>query len=144
MGVNEGTSFYERNVAGARDNEKSFNPNIAEVKVIVNGVPNKVYSQGMKTRDTWEEVLKRFGKKNSVMNAAAFYTRDGCALFIDLRSMRDNNLHESGLKLVNMKEGVQFPISRKASGAGNVKCHIFILSHAQFSIINRELESVTY
>ena len=95
MEVNEGTSFYERNVAGARDNEKSFNPNIAEVKVIVNGVPNKVYSQGMKTRDTWEEVLKRFGKKNSVMNAAAFYTRDGCALFIDLRSMRDNNLHES-------------------------------------------------
>ena len=50
MEVNEGTSFCERNVAGARDNEKSFNPNIAEVKVIVNGIPNKVYSQGMKTR----------------------------------------------------------------------------------------------
>ena len=112
--------------------------------VIVNGIPNKVYSQGMETRDTWEEVLKRFGKENSVMNAADFYTRDVFALFIDLRIMRDNDLHESGLKLVNMKEGVQLAINRKVSGLGNVKCHIFIPLDAQLNIINRELESVTY
>ena len=58
--------------------------------------------------------------------------------------MRDNDLHRSALKSVNAKDGVQLTINRKASGSGNVKCHIFILSDAQFNIINRELESVPY
>ena len=58
--------------------------------------------------------------------------------------MRDNDLHGSGLRLVNMEEGIQLAIDRKASGSGNVKCDIFILSDAQLSIINRELESMTY
>ena len=58
--------------------------------------------------------------------------------------MRDNDLHRSGLKSVNAKDGVQLTINRKASGSGNVKCHIFIISDAQFNIINRELESVPY
>ena len=41
--------FYEPYVAGAIDSEKTFNPDITEMKVIVNGTPNKVYSRGMKT-----------------------------------------------------------------------------------------------
>ena len=64
-------------------------------------------------------------------------------LFIDIRSMRDNELHGSGLRLVNTKGEVQLSIKRTASGSANVKCHIFILSDAQFNIVNRELESVT-
>ena len=58
--------------------------------------------------------------------------------------MRDNDLHGSGLRLVNREEGIQLAIDRKASGSGNVECYIFILSDAQLSIINRELESMTY
>lgn len=57
--------------------------------------------------------------------------------------MRDDDLDRSGLKSVNAKDGVQLTINRKVSGSENVKCHIFILSDAQFNIINRELESVT-
>ena len=41
----------EPHVAGVRDSEKTFSPDITEVKVIVSGVAKKVYSQGMKTRD---------------------------------------------------------------------------------------------
>ena len=56
--------------------------------------------------------------------------------------MRDNDLHGSGLRLVNREEGIQLAIDRKASGSGNVKyCYIFILSDAQLSIINRELKT---
>ena len=136
--------FYEQYIPGARDSEKTFNPNIKEVKVVVNGIPNKVYSQGMKTRDMFEEVFRRFGKENSSMNATEFYAGDKFVLFIDLRSMKDNEFHGSGLRLVNTKEGVQLTINRTATGSGNVKCHIFILSDAQFNIVNKELESVTY
>ena len=113
--------FYEPYVAGARDSEKTFNPDITEVKVIVNGILNKVYSQGMEIRDMWEENFRRFGKKNSAMNARDFWAGDRFGLFIDLRSMRDNDLHGSGLKLVNTKERVQLAINRKTSGSGNVK-----------------------
>ena len=136
--------FYEPYAGGARDSEKTFNPDITEVKVVVNGIPNKIYSQGMKTRDFWEEIFRRFGKENSSLNATDFYAGDRFALFIDLRSMKENNLHGSGLRLVNTKEGVQLTIKRNTSGSGNAKCHIFILSDAQLNIVNKELESVTY
>ena len=71
--------------------------------MIVNGVPNKVYRQGMETRDIWEEVFRRYGKKNSTMNATDFSSGDRFALFIDLSSRRDNDLHGSGSRLVNTK-----------------------------------------
>ena len=58
--------------------------------------------------------------------------------------MKNNNLHSSGLTLVNKKEGIQLVNNRKVSDSGNVKCYIFILSDALLNIINRELESVTY
>ena len=133
--------FYEPYAGGARDSEKTFNPGITEVKVVVNGIPNKIYSQGMKMRDFWEE---RFGKENSSLNATDFYAGDRFALFIDLRSMKENNLHGSGLRLVNTKEGVHLMIKKNTSGSGNAKCYIFILSDAQINIVNKELESVTY
>ena len=83
------------------------------------------------------------------MNATDFYARDGFGFFINRRSMSDIDLYGSGLRLVNMKEGVQLVIiisnnNIKALGSVNVKCHIFILSDTQLNIINRELESVTY
>ena len=130
--------FYEPYVGGARDSEQTFNPDITEVKVVVNGIPNKVYSHGMKTGDLWEEVYRRFGKENGSMNGDRF------ALFVDLRSLGENQLHDSRLRLVNIKDGVQLTINRTTLGSGNVKRHIFILSDAQYNIVNKELESVTY
>ena len=118
--------FYEPYTGGARDSEKTFNPDITGVKVTVNGIPNKIYSQGMKTRDLWEEIFRRFGKENSSLDATDFYTGDRFVLFVDLRSMKENNLHGSGLRLVNTKEGVQLSIKRKTSGSGNANCNIFI------------------
>ena len=34
--------FYEPYTGGARDSEKTFNPDITEVNVTVNGIPNKI------------------------------------------------------------------------------------------------------
>ena len=98
---------YEPYAGRARDSEKSFNPNIKDVKVVVNGIPNKVYSQGMKTGVLWEGVFKRFGKEKSSMNVTEFYAEHRFALFVDLRIMEENQLHGSGLRLVITKDGVQ-------------------------------------
>ena len=67
----------------------------------------------------WEEVFRRFGKENSTINPTDFYAGNRFAHFIDLRSMRDKDLHGSGLRLVN-KKGVEPGINRKASGSGKV------------------------
>ena len=73
--------------------------------MIVSGIPNKNYSQGMKIGDMWEEVFRRFGKENSAMNAIDSYTGNRFNPFIDLS-------HGSGLRFVNTKEGVQLAIDR--------------------------------
>ena len=106
--------FCEPYVEGARDSERFFNPNITDVKVSINGIPNKVNSQGMEPREQWEEVLQHFAATNGGnrdnMDATKFYTGDKFGLFIDLRSMREGKMHGSGLELDNSKGGVDLKI----------------------------------
>ena len=130
------------------DSEKFFNPDITSVKVNINGVPNKLHSQGMEMRNRWEEVLRHFVKcgalgYNDSMDATKFYT-DKFGMFIDLRTMSDDKLHGSGLRLLNTKDGVQLEIERTGTVSGTVKCHIFIISDAQFNIMNNELDAIEY
>ena len=73
----------EPHAGGARDPKKFFNPDITCVQVSVNGVPNKVYSQGIKGRHMWGEVKRHCGKsagsaeaRKSNMDATKFYTGD--------------------------------------------------------------------
>ena len=126
--------FCEPHVGGARYSEKFFNPDITNVKVSINGVPNKVNSLGLEPRDQWEKVLRHFGAINGGiidnMDATKVYTGDKFGLFIDLRSIKDRKMHGSGLRLVNTKDGVQLEIQRTGSGSGTIKCHIFILADA--------------
>ena len=60
----------------------------------------------MKTRDMFDEVFRRFGKEHSLMNVIDFYAEGKFALFVDLRSMKDNELHGSGMRLVDTKDRV--------------------------------------
>ena len=135
--------FHEDYVAGTRDSEKTSNPDIKKVKVSINGVPNKIYSTGMKPRYMLQEVFTRFGKVKSSMNVTKFFG-DKFAFFVDLRSKQYNSLYESGKILVNTEDGALLQINRRATGSGNVNCHIFILSDAQFNLVDKELESITY
>ena len=73
---------------------KSFFPDITEVKVTLNGTPNKVFSQGMKARDLWEEEVRRFGKENSLMTLSEFDS-ERFALFIDLRRILEHERKQS-------------------------------------------------
>ncbi|KAL9953137.1 hypothetical protein ACROYT_G040500 [Oculina patagonica] len=61
--------FSEPHAAGARDTESFFNPDITNVKISVNGIPNKVYSQGVEGRDMWEEVLSESELKELANNS---------------------------------------------------------------------------
>ena len=75
------------------------------------------------------------------MTLQKFYAEDKFGLLIDLRSMTSPKMHGSGTRLVNTTDEVQLEIKRK-TGKGPFNCHIFVISDAQFNIMNRQLDCV--
>lgn len=148
--------YLETYADGARDSEKFANPDIESVKITIDGMPNKLFSQGLEAKDLWEETSRFFlnnghneknqgtNESDSDMNISKFYTSNRFSLFIDLRSLKDNALHGTGLKLENTKGGVQLEIKRKTSGSGNYTCFIFVIADAQISLLDGTLNSVQY
>ena len=55
--------FINPFVAGARDTESYFNPDITKVKVTVNGVPNRIYNEGISDTDMWNELTRYFNPR---------------------------------------------------------------------------------
>ena len=140
--------FISPYTAGNRDSEHYFNPDITKVKVTVNGVPNRVYNEGISGSDMWKELTRHFnpspksGRPN--MTLAKYLTDNKFGLWIDLRSMADTTMHGNGQRLVNTQDGVQLEIERTASGSGILNCYIFTISDSQMNIMGQQLESVQY
>ena len=70
-----------------------------------------LFSQGMRKADLWKAIWNKFGKENSSMTETKFYADGRYGVFIDLRRIRDN-LHGSGLKLINTEDGVNLTVKR--------------------------------
>ena len=139
--------FINSFTQGARDTEHFFNPDITEVKVTVNGVPNRVCNEGLNGSDMWQEITRHFkpstnGRPN--MTLAKYLTSNKFGLWIDLRSMADTTMHGNGQRLVNTQDGVQLEIDRNASGSGVTYCYIFTVADAQMNIMGQQLESITF
>ena len=136
--------FVEPYTAGARDSEKYGFPDLEKVHVTINGAPNMVYNSGIESEDAWRQASRFFMKqkhKPQHMTLQKYYAEDKFGLLIDLRSMASQEMHGSGTRLVNSTDGVQLEINR-ATGKGPFNCHIFVISDAQFNILNRQLHSV--
>ena len=115
--------FIDLYTAGTRDSENYFNPDITKVKVTVDGVPNRVYNEGISGADMWSEISRLFKPKAGFhgrphMDLTKYLTGNKFGLFIDLRSMESTTLHGHGQRLVNTQEGVLLEIERNASGSG--------------------------
>ena len=139
--------FVEPYATGTRDSETYLNPDLTKVSITVNGSPNVLYNNSIKGKDIWTEASRFFVKtknKTPHMNLTKFYTDHKFRLLIDLRSMADQALHGSGTRLVNTKDRVQLELERNASGSGEVKCHVFVISDSQMNILEQQLESVQY
>ncbi len=136
--------FVEPYTAGTRDSEKFVFPDLKSVRVTIDGMPNKIYSQGYKPSDFWREAKKRFASVGSEVTPGAFYGSNKFALWIDLRTIDDSEIHGGGLRLVNTRDGVHLEIKRKAGGTGNINCHVFVVADAQMNLMNGQLESIQY
>ena len=128
------------------DSEEFVYPNITEVKISVEGIPNSVYSQGMPKRRFFEEAFRvfhcGFTPCDSVMSVEKFF-KDSFALVVDLRTLDDNFVYGNGKKLVNTQSGLLLVIKKTAITA-NVKCHIFVISDGLLNIVNKDLSSIQF
>ena len=136
--------FINPYTKGTRDSENYFNP---DIKVTVNGVPNRVYNEGISGKDMWNKLTRYFNPHSGGwpnMTLTKYLTDNKFGLWIDLRSMADTTMHGNGQRLVNAQDGVQLEIERTASGSGTTNCYIFTVSDSQMNIMGQQLESVQY
>ena len=158
--INENINFPRRSIKGilllfvseyadgTRDSEKFENPNITKVKVTIEGIANKVFPEGMRSLDQWQEIRRHFMtedvkiSQDCFMNIEKYYgDSNHYGLWLDLRTTEDNSLHGSGKKLANTKDGIQLEITKDGT-KGPYKMHIFLVCDAQVTVSNCQLESL--
>ena len=110
--------FTEAHTAGTRDSEKFVNPDIKSISINVDGIPNRLFSKGMVPSDALETITKRMGRSGS-LKEKELYTGNKYALWIDLRTYPDNDIHGGSLTLNNTRDGVKLEMKRKVGGSGS-------------------------
>ena len=88
----QGSQWRDCDAAGERGSERGFNPDITEVKVIVDWIPNKVNSQGMEgicgKRSSEDLVSKQRDKCNRLLR----WNPNSTPRWRDMRILRDYNI----------------------------------------------------
>ena len=154
----KGSASLYTPTAGDRDSEKFVNPDIKSVQINIDGVPNMLYSKGMLPTDQWESIKQRFPRSlESEVTETKFYIEDKFALWVDLRSHADNEIHGSGLALKDTRDGVKLaeveislatcslsltPSCRKVGVED--PCDMFIVADALMQIQNSNLNAILY
>ena len=102
--------LFEEEQSYARDTSKFYNPKIQKVSVIVEGKPNHIYDQGMRSFEQYEEICKYFAEGKQTDNDAneiqkylqlydlslGEYLVNKFALWLDFRTTDENELQGTG------------------------------------------------
>jgi len=113
----------------------SCDPRITKVQVTVEGIPNKLYAQGMLLYQHWDEIVKGFACKGSSTDMSAYFV-SRYALWLDFRSSDDQKLHGSGRRVQNASEEVMLQLDKTTKPAGPLNCYLYLLMDAQLNIGN--------
>ena len=138
--------------------ETYFNPQITKVEMTIEGIPNQLYSQGMKSYQQWDEINKFFAlnsKQNKETNMIAKelcftdtslekYLTTNYALWLDLRSTDDNTLHGSGRRIENASEGITIQIAKESGADEPINVYLFVIQDAQINFEDGRFKEVSY
>ena len=150
--------LFEEEEPYKRDIGKFYNPKIQKVSVIVEGKPNQLYAQGMRSFEQYNETCKYFAEGKQKDNDAnevqkqlrlhdlsvGEYLTDKYALWLDFRMIDENTLHGTGRRIENALEGITLQIEKKAETAGNLNAYIYLIMDAQLNIQNGTFVSALY
>ena len=137
---------------------KFYNPKIQKVSVIVEGKPSQLYAQGMRSFEQYDEICKYFAEGKQRDNDAnevqkhlqlydlsvGEYLTDRNALWLNFRTMDENELHGTGRHIENASEGITLQIEKKAESAGSLNAYIYLIMDAQLNIQNGAYISAVY
>ena len=138
--------------------EQVLHPKVQKVSVIVEGKPNQLYAQGMRSFEQYDEICKYFteGKQkdnnaNEVQKqlqlhdlSVGEYLTDKYALWLDFRTIDENILHGTGRRIENALEGITLQFEKKAESDGNFNAYIYLILDAQLNIQNGAFDSAIY
>ena len=138
--------LFEEDKSYTRDTSKYYNPKIQKVSVIVEGKPNQLYAQGMRLFEQYDEAHKYFieGKLANEVQAQlqlydsslGEYLVNKYALWLDFRTIDENELHGTGRRIENASERITLQIEKKAETAGALSAYIYLIMDAQLNIQN--------
>ena len=133
---------------------KFYNPKIQKVSVTVEGKPNQLYSQGMRSFEQYDEAHKYFTEGRLANDVQAQlqlydvslgeYLVNKYALWLDFRTIDENELHGMGRRIENASEGITVQIKKKAGSAGALNSHIYLIMDAQLNIQSGAYVSAVY
>ena len=122
------------------------------------GKSNQLYTQGMRSFEQYDEICKYFaeGKRrdndaNEIQKHLQLYELslgeylvNKYALWLDFRTIDENELHGTGRRIENASEGITLKIEKKAESAGALNAYIYLIMDAQLNIQNGAYVSAVY
>ena len=150
--------LFEEETPYTRDTSKFYNPKIQKVSVIVEGKPNQLYAQGMRSFEKYDEICKYFtegSQKDNNTNevqkrfklhnvSVGEYLTDRYALWLDFRMIDENKLHGMGRRIENAFEGITLQIKKKEESAGTLNAYIYLIMVVQLNIQSSAYISAIY
>jgi hypothetical protein len=132
----------------ARDTETFYNPKLTKVDVTIEGIPNQLYGQGLRSYQMWDEAKKFFAAGSKRHPEVAMVAKDlgladvslgeflttKYALWLDLRTTDDDQLHGSGRAVLNASQGLTIQIEKTAEEPGVLNIYMYIIMDAQLNI----------
>ena len=150
--------LFEEEGSYTRDMSKFYNPKIQKVSVIVEGKPNQLYAQRMRLFEQYDAICKYFteGKQrdndaNEIQKHLQLYdlslweySVNKFALWLDFRTIDENELHRTGRHKENASEGITLQIEKKEESARALNAYIYLIIDAQLNIQNGAYVSRVY
>ena len=146
--------LFEEEKSYTQDTSKFYNPKIQKVSVIVEGKPNQLYAQGMRSFEQYDEAHKYLAEGRLANEVQAQlqlydvslgeYLVNKYALWLDFKTIDENKLHGTGRRIENASEGITLQIKKKAESAGALNAYICLTMDAQLNIQNSAYVSTIY
>ena len=150
--------LFEEEKSYVRDTSKFYNPKIQKVSVTIEGKPNQLYAQGMRSFEQYDEIRKYFAegvqRDNNAYEVQAQlqpcdlsveeYLVNKYALWLDFRTIDENELQGTGRQIGNASEGMTLQIEKSAETAGALNAFVYLIMDAQLNIQNGKYVSAIY
>ena len=151
-------ALFEEETPYTQDTSRFYSPKIQKVSVIVEGKPNQLYAQGMRSFEQYDEICKYFAEGKQRDNDAneiqkhlqlydlgfGEYLVKRYALWLDFTMIDENKLYGTGRHIENASEGITLQIEKKEESAGALNAYIYLIMDVQLNIQNGTYVSAVY